>query len=302
VDLDLNDLRYFALIAEHGGFTAAERHAGITKSKLSRRVALLEEALGVRLLERTTRRLALTEAGKVFQEHCAAMLVEAQAAANAVEQLRSEPVGTVRLTCTVVMGQFYVAELVASFMRQFPKVRVELNATDRSTNLIEEGYDIGLVPQNLSTGDGGLVARRLASTRLVLVSSPTYVHEHGPIDEPERVLALDTIGSSSHGPEQSWSLVSASGRALSISHRPRLLCSDFTLQYVAARAGVGLALLPLPIALRGIQEGSLVRVAKDWSTPELDIHLVYVSRRGMLPSIRALISYLSLHFPAALAP
>ena len=93
MQLDLNDLRYFALIVEHGGFSAAERHAHITKSKLSRRVALLEERMGVRLLQRSTRKLALTEAGRAFHEHCAAMLVEAEAAQQAVDQLRSEPVG-----------------------------------------------------------------------------------------------------------------------------------------------------------------------------------------------------------------
>ena len=96
--MDLNDLRYFALIVEHGGFSAAERHAHITKSKLSRRVQLLEENLGVRLLQRSTRRLTLTEAGRIFYEHCAAMMVEADAARLAVDQLRSEPAGTVRLT------------------------------------------------------------------------------------------------------------------------------------------------------------------------------------------------------------
>src|SRR5882757_8299635 len=101
--MDLNDLRYFALIVEHGGFSAAERHTHITKSKLSRRVALLEDRMGVRLLQRSTRRLALTEAGKAFYEHCAAMLVEAEAAQQAMELLRSEPAGTVRMTCPLVM-------------------------------------------------------------------------------------------------------------------------------------------------------------------------------------------------------
>ena len=124
MNLDLNDLHYFALIVEHGGFSAAERHAHITKSKLSRRVALLEERLGVRLLQRSTRRLALTEAGRAFHEHCAAMVVEAEAARQAVDQLRSEPAGRVRMSCPTVMAQFYVARLVAEFMRRHPKVSV----------------------------------------------------------------------------------------------------------------------------------------------------------------------------------
>ena len=129
--MDLNDLQYFALIVEHGGYTAAERVTHVHRSKLSRRIAQLEERLGVRLLHRTTRRLALTEAGRAFYEHCAAMLVEAEAARDAVDQLRSEPVGNVRVSCPTIMAQFYMAQLISDFMVAHPKVRVELDSTDR---------------------------------------------------------------------------------------------------------------------------------------------------------------------------
>src|SRR3954468_23297171 len=169
--MDLNDLRYFALIVDNGGFTAAERITRITKSKLSRRIALLEEQIGVRLLQRSTRRLALTEAGKVFYDHCAAMIVEADAAREAVEQLRSEPSGTIRMTCPVSMAQFYVARIVAEYMREYPKVRVELDATDRVVNLLEERVDLALRARFGSITEPGLIARRLASGRLIMVAS-----------------------------------------------------------------------------------------------------------------------------------
>ena len=112
---------------------------------------------------------------------------------------------------------------------------------------------------------------------------------------------LDTIGGLQDGGDQSWALTSSDGRETRLQHRPRLLCSDYTVQYEAASGGVGIALLPLRIAWRGLQDGSLVRVAKDWSTPEQDIHLVFVSRRGMLPAVRALIDDLVLQIPKALA-
>ena len=299
--MDLNDLRYFALIVEHGGFSAAERHAHITKSKLSRRVALLEERMGVRLLQRSTRRLALTEVGKAFYEHCAAMLVEANAAQQAVELLRSEPAGTVRMSCPLVMAQFYVGKLVADFMRQYPKVRVELNCTDRVVNLIEERIDVALRARDTGLNDPGLVARRIASGRFVLVAALAYIESRPPIEDPQQLAGLDTIGVLGDGSEQAWGLVSSSGKSLRVVHQPRLFCSDFTVQYVAALGGVGVALLPLRVVWRGLKDGSLVRVAKDWATPEQDIHLVFASRRGMLPSIRALIDYLVLHVPTALA-
>lgn len=298
--MDLNDLRYFALIVEHGGFSAAERHAHITKSKLSRRVALLEERLGVRLLQRSTRRLALTEAGRVFYDHCAAMTVEAEAALQAVEQLSSEPTGRVRMSCPTAMAQFFVAQLVAEFMCRHPKVAIELDASDRVVNLIEEGFDLALRALDSGLNDPGLVSRRIASGRLVLVASPEYVAAHQPLVDPQALAEQATIGSLRAGAEQTWSLISSDGRSARVTHRPRLLCSDFTVQYQAAQGGVGIALLPLRVAGSALAAGTLVRVAADWGTPEQGIHLVFASRRGMLPAVRALVDYLAEQVPAAL--
>jgi len=299
--MDFNDLRYFALIVDHGGFTAAERISHITKSKLSRRVAMLEDRLGVRLLQRSTRRLALTEAGQAFYEHCAAMVVEADAAREAVEQLRSEPSGTIRMTCPASMAQFYITRIVADYMRQFPKVRVELDATDRVVNLVEERVDLALRARFGSITEPGLVARRLASGRLILVASPAYVGVRSPPETPEQLAQHDTIGALRYGGEQSWSLVASDGREMKVTVHPRLLCSDFSVQHQAALSGVGVALLPQRIAWSGLHDGSLVRVAKEWATPDTDIHVVYPSRRGMLPSIRTMVDYLVERVPTALA-
>ena len=301
MNIDLNDLRYFALIVEHGGFSAAERITHITKSKLSRRIALLEERVGVRLIQRSTRRLSLTEAGQAFYQHCAAMMVEAEAAQLAVEQLRLAPAGTVRMTSPVAIAQFYLARVVADFMREHPKVRVEIESTDRVVNLIEERVDLALRVRDSGMEDPALVTRRIASGRMVLVASPRYVEGRAAIQEPSELAGHDTIANLDAGPEQTWSLTSADGRNAKIAHRPRLLCSDFTVQYEAAIGGVGVALLPLRIAWRGLEDGSLVRMAKDWSTPEQAVHLVFVSRRGLLPSVRALIDHLVLHIPTAMA-
>lgn len=301
MSLDLNDLRYFALIVEHGGFSAAERHTRITKSKLSRRVALLEERLGVRLLQRSTRKLALTEAGRVFYEHCAGMVVEADAAQRAVEQLRSEPSGRVRMTCPIAMTQFFLAQLVADFMRLHPKVTIELDATDRVVNLIDEHMDVALRTFDAGLRDPSLVSRRITSAHKVLVASAGYASTLPPIDDPQSLAQHDTIGSIHDGPEQVWPLIAADGRSTQVAHRPRLLCSDFVVQHLSTLGGVGIALLPVRVACRGLEEGTLVRVAPDWRTEERDIHLVYASRRGMLPSVRALVDYLAEQVPTAMA-
>ena len=299
--MDLNDLRYFALIVEHGGFSAAERVTHITKSKLSRRVALLEERMGVRLLQRSTRKLSLTEAGRLFYEHCAAMLIEAEAAQQAVEQLRAAPAGTVRMTCPVAIAQSYIARSLAEFMREHPLVRVELESTDRMVNLIEERIDVALRVREAGLEDPGLVARRLVTGRFLLVASPAYVAERGPIDEPVQLAQQDTIGALREGREQSWQLVAADGRSLKLPHKPRLLCSDYTVQLEAAAGGVGVALLPLRVAWRGLESGALVHVAKGWGGAEQAVHLVFTSRRGMLPAVRALVDHLVKQVPSAMA-
>lgn len=299
--MDLNDLRYFALIVQHGGFSAAERHAHITKSKLSRRVQLLEESLGVRLLQRSTRRMTLTEAGRIFYEHCAAMMVEADAAREAVEQLRSEPVGTVRLTCPQMLAQVYVMRMLADFMRLHPKVRVELESNDRPTNLIEDRFDIALTPHQSTLEDSSLVTRRVSSSRFVLVASPAYADGKSAIEDPGELARQDTIGALRDGPEQTWELVSGGGRRAEVALRPRFLCSDYSMQYQAALGGVGIALLPLRAVWLGMRDGTLVHVGKEWSSPEMHIYLVYVERRGMLPSVRALIDYLVEHMATAFA-
>ncbi len=136
---------------------------------------------------------------------------------------------------------------------------------------------------------------------MVLVASPAYVASKPGIDEPDPLDPLDTISALRGSGEAVWNLVSSSGRTLQWHHKPRLLCSDFTVQYEAAAAGKGVALLPLLIAWRGLSSGALVRVARDWSSPERDIYFVFVSRRGMLPSVRALIDHLALQIPLALA-
>lgn len=298
--MDLNDLRYFALIVQHGGFTAAERVTHVHRSKLSRRMAQLEDDLGVRLLQRTTRRLALTDAGKVFYDHCTAMLIEAEAALDAVAMMRSEPAGTVRISCPVVMANFYVSQLIANFIVAHPKVRVELHSNDRNVNLIEERVDIAVRAGGGGLTEPGLIARKIATGRFILVASPAYLEGKPTIEAVEDVADLDTVGSSLESEEQVWNLVHEDGRSIRLVHRPRMLCSELNAQYQAAISGVGIALLPERIALQGLKYGALTRVAAGWSTKEEDIHLLFVSRRGMLPSVRALLDYLVEHLPETL--
>ncbi len=297
--VDLNDLRHFAQVVEAGGFAAAERAARITRSKLSRRVAALEAMLGVQLLRRSTRRIVLTEAGRALYEHCAALDVEAQAALEAVEHLRSEPAGTVRLSSPVALAQQHVARLLAEFMARHPKVRVELDATDRLVDLLAERVDVAVRAGGDNRLDPNLVARRIASGRWILAAAPGFAQAHPGILDADGTLGdCATIGNLSEGAEQVWELEDPQGVALRLAHRPRLSCADVMVRLAAARAGAGVALLPERSVQADLAQGTLIRVLPGHSGPEVGIHLLYARRRGMIPAVAALVD----HLAAGLAP
>jgi DNA-binding transcriptional LysR family regulator len=290
MSIDLNQLRHFALVVEHGGFSAAERESLVPKAKLSRHVMELEERLGVRLLQRSTRSLALTEAGRVFYEHCAAMVEQASAGLTAVEQLRSEPVGTVRVYCPEMMAQIHMPTL-ADFMRMYPKVYLELMCSERMPDLIEDRVDIAFHVREFGSNPD-LVVRRIKASRFLLVASPRYLESRGVPEDPQELTSHDTIGELAQGREQTWELQTADGRSAKVSVQPRLLISDTTVRQLAAESGAGVALLPLRAVWASLAAGTLVRVAREWASPELFIHVAYLSRRGMLPAVRMLVDHL----------
>jgi DNA-binding transcriptional LysR family regulator len=288
--MDFNQLRHFALVVQHGGFSAAEREAQIPKAKLSRHVMELEEGLGVRLLQRSTRRLALTEAGRIFYEHCAAMVEQASAGLTALEQLRSEPAGVVRVSCPNMMAQIHMQSL-ADFMRLYPKVRIELLCSDRIPDLIEERIDIALHVRELEQSPD-LVMRRIRASRFILVASPRYLASRQMPQHPSELSGHDTIGDLAQGREQTWEMTAADGSSTQVTVQPRLLISETTLQNLAALNGAGVARLPLRAVWNALADGSLQRVARDWASPEFHINIAYLSRRGMLPAVRMLVDHL----------
>src|ERR1700692_722806 len=172
---DLNDMRFFAEVVEQNGFAAAARKLGTPRSRLSRRIGLLEERLGVRLIQRSTRRFAVTEIGREYYRHCVAMLVEAEAAQETIDRMRSEPQGVVRVACPSSMISFQVGEMIARFMEQFPKIEVLLESANRRVDVIREGFDLALRVQFPPLDDSDLVIRKLADSPQRLVASPSVV-------------------------------------------------------------------------------------------------------------------------------
>src|SRR3954469_21414313 len=176
---DLNDMMYFAEVVDRGGFAAAGRALNIPKSKLSRRVAELESRLGVRLLQRTTRKLSLTEAGEVYHRHAVAMREEAEAAEEAVAVVQNEPRGTIRVTCPVTIAQTTVGPILPRFLAAHPHVRIDMQVTNRVVDLVQEGVDVALRVRPTLDDSGSLVVKNLGITQTLVVASPGQLERQG---------------------------------------------------------------------------------------------------------------------------
>lgn len=295
---DLNDLYFFAAVVEHGGFSAAGRALGVPKSRLSKRVAQLEERLGVRLLQRTTRRFVVTEVGERFYAHCRAVLEEAQAAQDAVDELRAEPRGVVRLSCPVSLVQTILAHVLPDFMAQYPKVQVRVLSSNRRVDVVGEGFDLAIRVRTKLDTDANLVIRTFGQSRTTLVASPALLQTLGRPERPDELASLPALSLNEHEGAQVWELIGAHGEQTSVEMQARLITGDFTMLLEAARRGMGVALLPEFVCAPAIDKGELEVVLPEWSVPEGTMHFVYPSRRGMLPGVRALVDFLAERLPA----
>jgi DNA-binding transcriptional LysR family regulator len=296
---DLNDLRFFAAVVEHRGFSAAGRALGTPKSRLSKRVAQLEERLGVRLLQRTTRRFAVTEIGERFYAHCRAALEEAQAAQDVVDELRAEPRGIVRVSCPVSLAQTIVAHVLPDFLIQYPKVQVRLLASNRRVDVINEGFDLAIRVRDKLDTDASLVLRSFGQSRVLLVASPAFLDAQGRPDTPDGLERLPLLSMLEHEGAQILDLTDAQGHKTNVEMQARATCGEFAVLFEAAKRGVGIAMLPEFVCAPAITRGELEVVLPAWSMPQGTMHFVYPSRRGQLPGVRAFVEFLAEHLPGA---
>jgi DNA-binding transcriptional LysR family regulator len=296
---DLNDLRFFAAVVEHQGFSAAGRALNTPKSRLSKRIAQLEERLGVRLLQRTTRRFAVTEVGERFYAHCRAALEEAQAAQDVVDELRAEPRGVVRVSCPVSLVQTIVAHVLPDFLIQYPKVQVRILASNRRVDVIGEGFDVAIRVRDKLDADASMVLRTFGQSRVLLVASPAYLDAQRRPGAPDDLENLALLSMLEHDGAQIIEISDGDGNKASVEMRARIVCGEFALLLEAARRSIGIAALPEFVCAPLLARGELEVVLPDWSMPQGTMHFVYPSRRGQLPGVRAFVEFLAAHLPGA---
>src|SRR6267143_1068118 len=253
---DLNNLYFFAKVVDFGSYTAAAKALGLQTSKLSRRIAALETELGVRLINRTTRRLSLTEAGKTFHRHCLALLDEAQAAKDAMSQILASPQGLVRISCPTGLLQGGVADVLVRFLAKQPRVRI--------------GPD-----------------------EVILVASPELIAAHGEPRTLEDIARMPTLSMASADERSTWRFLGVDGEPAELTHSPRLCTDDlFTLRR-AALQGIGAVLVPRLLVANDLEGGALIRLLPSLKAHVGIVHAVFPSRRGMVPAVRALLDLLS---------
>lgn len=289
---DLNDLAYFAEVVANGGFAAAGRALREPKSKLSRRIAGLEDRLGLRLIERSSRRFRVTETGQAFYERCRAMLAEAEQAEALVMQAQTEPHGRIRFSCPTGMLQ-PISGLITTYLDRYPKVRLQVVATDRAVDLIEERIDLALRVRAGLTSDGALTMRSLGLSTRILVASPQLA---STVASVKQLALLPALATNDAADSLEWHLEAEDGTTHIVSIEPRLGCEDMAAVQDAAVAGLGVALLPDHVCREALSAGQLVRVLPAWRGLQGIVHLVFTTRRGLPPAVRALIDHLAAGF------
>lgn len=295
---DLNDLYYFAAVVDHQGFAAAERALGIPKSRLSRRISQLETDLGVRLLQRSTRRFAVTEVGHSVYRHAQSMLAEAQAAREVVDRLSAEPRGVIRVSVPVGMAQQQMPKLLPEFLAKYPQVRVQLHVSNRRVDIINEGVDVALRVRTRLDDDGSLVMRNFGQIQELLVASPGYLKRMGRPQNPDDLAQHVTLSMNEDEAHQRWELHGPNGEVRRVELKPRVAGFDFPMLMALATQGVGITMLPETVCAEAVRNGELEVVLPQWRLPQGIFHAVFASRRGLLPAVRVFIDFLAERVPA----
>lgn len=289
----LDEMEVFAEVVETGGFTAAARRLSLSKSAVSKQVTRLEDRLGVRLLNRTTRRLSLTEAGATFYAGCRRVLEEAETAERAVSDLSTAPRGILKLNAPMSFGFLHLSDAIPAFHARYPQIAIEAMMNDRFVDLIDEGYDVAVRIGDLR--DSSLVARRIAPCRNVLCASPAYLDRRGRPQHPDDLAKHDCLLYDNPANPREWTLIGPRGR-VAVAVAGPLSANNGDLLCTAALGGMGVAKLPTFIVGPYLRDGRLEIVLPDCPVPEQGIHAVYPHSRNLSLKVRVFVDFLAQRF------
>ncbi|MCU0681309.1 MAG: LysR family transcriptional regulator [Polyangiaceae bacterium] len=303
---DLGAIATFVRVVEVRSYSAAARSLGTTTSALSKRVAKLEGTLGVRLLDRTTRHLATTEAGAAFYQRCTHVLEAVGEAERAATRLGGGARGTLRVSAPVIFGELHVAPLVPALLARHPELRIHLALSDRFVDLVDEGFDLALRVGRLA--DSSLAARRLGRVPAIVCASPAYLERRGVPREPADLLGHECLRYSLAGASREWRLRGANGKERAFATSGRCSINHGGAMREATIGGIGLAQLPLFLVADALRAGLLRSVLDEFRPADFGIYAVYAAGRAPAPKVRAAVDFFSealpprLSWPSASAP
>ncbi|MBZ9990473.1 LysR family transcriptional regulator [Mesorhizobium sp. BH1-1-5] len=284
--LDLNDIMVFARVVEAGSFTAAARLLAMPKTTVSRRVAALEREVGIRLLQRTTRSLGMTDAGRLYYEQSSQALRMIEQANLRLAEARAEPTGTIRISAPVGFGPYFLNRAVLDFLDMYPRTKIELRLTDERLNLVEEGIDLSFRTGVLK--DSTLIARKLGAAPRLLCASPDYLARNGAPGTPADLAGHDCVIAGPSAVGAHWVLDGPDGQE-TVTVAGRFAANEMQAVVTAALAGYGIAQIPNAMAETLIGEGRLRRVLVGHTTPVGGLYVLYPSSRHLSPLVKAFI-------------
>lgn len=283
-------MEIFVEVVREEGFTAAARKLKVSKSHVSKQVDRLEEHLGVRLLERTTRQVSVTELGAIYFEHCRQILEEIAEAERAVTSLHASPVGLLRVSAPVSFGMMYLNEVVLDFIEKWPELEIDIHYADSRVDVIGDGFDVAVRIGALE--DSGLIARRLAPIKLGLVASPDYLNRFGRPEHPRELDGHSCLLYKYQATGTNWRLHGPDGETV-VRVEGRVMANNGRALVDAARRGLGIALAPDFIAFDALERGELEFILKPWSPGHLVLSAVYPHRRYLSQKVRLFIDFLA---------
>lgn len=284
------EMEAFVAVVDNGSFVRAAEALHSSKAAVSRQVIDLEQRLGIRLLNRTTRKLSVTDEGQLFYQRCTDLLSGLEEAESALRQRRGEPSGHLRVSAPVTFGISYLAALWGNFLQQYPKISMEVSLADRTVDLVEDGFDLAV--RISRAPHPTFIARKLASTRMMLCASPAYLARHGKPEHPQDLAGHNVISYTYWTPRDEWEFTTPDGKKEVVKTRPRLHANNGDTCVAAALQDQGIVLQPDFLVHEALRDGRLQQLLGNYQTVELGVYAVYSSRRQLPLKLRVLIDFL----------
>ena len=284
----LDGMAVFVEVINAGSFTAAARSLGHSTSYISKQITRLEKRLGSRLLNRTTRTISLTDAGRAYYERCSQIMIDAENAERSINRLQETPSGLLCINAPVSFGSRHLLDVFSAFMQSYPDVKLEVEFNDRLIDVVAEGYDVVIRVGEIK--DSSLVARKITSSKSVVLASPDYIKRKGKPQRVEDLTQHDCIAYSLLPAPTQWTFYKDGQRA-SVTVDPRAMCNNAELEVAMLVQGIGIARLPLFTCEQEVASGALQIILEDYEQLQLDVYAVYPHRQYLTAKVRAFVDF-----------